>query len=216
LQCDLRDKEAVAKVFAAKKFASVIHFAGYKAVGESRQLPLLYYSNNVKAAINLVEVMAESGCKSLVFSSSCTVYGSSDSPLTEESTTGVGITNAYARSKFHIEEMLHDVYLADPTWSVCILRYFNPVGAHESGLIGEDPRGIPNCLMPFVLQVLVGRRDKLTIFGDDYATPDGMKHSLRCCVPPAFRGLSIVACLQAHQSGITSMWWMLPEATLTH
>lgn len=117
--------------------------------------------------------MAETGIKSFVFSSSCTVYGDSPSPLTEDSPTGRGITNAYARSKYQIEEMLADLHAADPTWSICILRYFNPVGAHPSGLIGEDPRGIPNCLMPYVLQVLVGRLEKLTVYGSDYPTRDG-------------------------------------------
>jgi UDP-glucose 4-epimerase len=122
-------------------------------VGESRSKPLLYYSNNVAGTVGLLEAMAAAGVKKIVFSSSCTVYGDSESPLTEESRTGSGITNAYARSKFQIEEMLRDLHTADPTWSVCVLRYFNPVGAHPSGLIGEDPRGIPNCLMPYVLQV---------------------------------------------------------------
>ena len=174
VQCDIRDKAALAAVFAPpRRYDGVIHFAGYKAVGESRAKPLIYYTNNMKGSINLVEVMAEAGCKNLVFSSSCTVYGESPSPLTEESTIGVGITNAYARTKFQIEEMLRDVRAADPSWRICILRYFNPVGAHPSGLIGEDPRGIPNCLMAFVLQVLVGRLERLTVYGDDYATRDG-------------------------------------------
>jgi len=172
-QLDMRDLTALQEVFAAHAFNAVIHFAGYKAVGESRQDPLLYYSNNVKSSVNLLEAMRAAGCKRIVFSSSCTVYGSSPSPLTEASTIGLGITNAYARSKFQIEEMLRDVQTADPAWEVAILRYFNPVGAHESGLIGEDPRGIPNCLMPFALQVLAGRRPHLTIFGDDYPTRDG-------------------------------------------
>lgn len=160
-------------VFAGTKFDCVIHFAGYKAVGESRAKPMLYYSNNLKGTITLLEVMADAGCKQIVFSSSCTVYGSAVSPLTEESSVGVGITNAYARTKFQIEEILGDLALADPAWKVVILRYFNPVGAHPSGLLGEDPCGIPNCLMPYILQVLVGRLEKLTIFGSDYPTRDG-------------------------------------------
>jgi UDP-glucose 4-epimerase len=134
---------------------------------------MIYYTNNLKGSINLFEVMAEHGCKTLAFSSSCTVYGGSPSPLAEDSPTGAGITNAYARTKFMIEEVLKDLYAADPTWKVAILRYFNPVGAHPSGLIGEDPRGIPNCLMPYVLQVLVGRLGQLTVYGSDYETRDG-------------------------------------------
>lgn len=172
-KCDLRDKDALRAVFASNKFEAVIHFAGYKAVGESRQNPMLYYSNNVQAAVVLLEVMAENKVKTLIFSSSCTVYGESPSPLTEQSPVGFGITNAYARSKFIIEEMIRDVYASDPSWNMLILRYFNPVGAHPSGLIGEDPRGIPNCLMPYVLQVLVGRLSKLTVYGSDYDTRDG-------------------------------------------
>ena len=151
----------------------VIHFAGYKAVGEARAKPALYYSNNFIGSLTLFEVMAGAGCKSLVFSSSCTVYGEAPSPLSEESPTGVGITNAYSRSKYMIEEALRDIVAADAGWRVCVLRYFNPVGAHPSGLIGEDPRGIPNCLMPYVLQVLVGRLPQLTVYGTDYATRDG-------------------------------------------
>ena len=172
-QCDIREKSQLVGVFTGRKFDGVIHFAGYKAVGESRAKPMIYYTNNMKGSINLLEVMAEFGCKSLVFSSSCTVYGESPSPLTEDSSTGRGITNAYARTKFQIEEMLKDLHAADPSLKICILRYFNPVGAHPSGLIGEDPRGIPNCLMPFVLQVLVGRLEKLTVYGTDYETRDG-------------------------------------------
>jgi UDP-glucose 4-epimerase len=170
---DLRDEVALEKLFSTHSFDSVIHFAGYKAVGEAKQKPLLYYSNNIKGTVNLIEAMNKFNVKKLVFSSSCTVYGESPSPLTEESQTGFGITNAYSRSKYQIEQMLMDVYNSDPTWQICVLRYFNPVGAHESGLLGEDPRGIPNCLMPYVLQVLVGRLPKLTIYGDNYETRDG-------------------------------------------
>lgn len=173
IKCDIREKAEIAAVFAGAKFDGVIHFAGYKAVGESRQKPMIYYTNNLKGSINLFEVMAEAGCKELVFSSSCTVYGGSASPLSEESSIGQGITNAYARSKFQIEECLRDLQAADPSWKIAILRYFNPVGAHPSGLIGEDPRGIPNCLMPYVMQVLVGRLEKLTVYGSDYETRDG-------------------------------------------
>jgi UDP-glucose 4-epimerase len=173
VECDVRDRTALDAVFIPRKFESVIHFAGYKAVGESRQKPLLYYSNNLAGSLTLLDVMAAHGVKNLVFSSSCTVYGNSPSPLAEDASTGVGVTNAYARTKFMIEEALKDVYAADTSWRICMLRYFNPVGAHPSGSIGEDPCGIPNCLMPYVLQVLVGRLEKLTVFGDDYNTPDG-------------------------------------------
>jgi len=181
LQCDLRDKAALAAVFAATKFDSVIHFAGYKAVGESRAKPMLYYSNNLRGSVTLFEVMAEAGCKKIVFSSSCTVYGSAVAPLTEDSPVGVGITNAYARTKYQIEEILGDLAAADPEWKVVILRYFNPAGAHASGLLGEDPRGIPHCLTPYILQVLVGRLPRLTVFGSDYDTRDGTWAACCCC-----------------------------------
>ena len=181
LQCDLRDKAALAAVFAATKFDFVIHFAGYKAVGESRAKPMLYYSNNLRGSVTLFEVMAEAGCKKIVFSSSCTVYGSAVAPLTEDSPVGVGITNAYARTKYQIEEILGDLAAADPEWKVVILRYFNPAGAHASGLLGEDPRGIPHCLTPYILQVLVGRLPRLTVFGSDYDTRDGTWAACCCC-----------------------------------
>ena len=175
---DLRDGPAVLALFAAggagAGAAAVVHFAGYKAVGESSREPLLYYDNNVVAAVHLLAAMRAAGVRQLVFSSSCTVFGAAPSPLSEAAPAGVGITNAYARSKWHIEQMLRDVAAAEPgVWRIAILRYFNPVGAHPSGTIGEDPRGIPNCLMPYVLQVLVGRREHLTQFGDDYPTRDG-------------------------------------------
>jgi UDP-glucose 4-epimerase len=169
----LRDKAALDTVFAAAKFEAVIHFAAFKAVGESRQKPLMYYDNNIAGTITLLETMAAHNVKRLVFSSSCTVYGTSPSPLSEEAPTGGGITNAYAATKYMMEQILFDLQSCDPTWNITILRYFNPVGAHPSGLMGEDPRGIPNCLMPFVLQVLVGRLEKLTVFGTDYPTRDG-------------------------------------------
>jgi UDP-glucose 4-epimerase len=177
-EVDLRDAAAVRALFAAggagAGASAVIHFAGYKAVGESSREPLLYYDNNVVAAVSLLAAMRAAGVRTLVFSSSCTVYGASASPLTEASPAGAGITNAYARSKWHIECMLRDLAAAEPgAWRIAILRYFNPVGAHASGTIGEDPRGVPNCLMPFVAQVLVGRRPHLTQFGDDYPTRDG-------------------------------------------
>jgi UDP-glucose 4-epimerase len=172
LQVDLRDRAGLQRIFKAHTYHSVIHFAAFKAVGESRQIPLTYYDNNLSGTITLLQVMAESNCKKLVFSSSCTVYGDAPSPLSEESTTG-GVTNAYAATKYMMEQILLDVARCDPTWAVVILRYFNPVGAHPSGTMGEDPRGIPNCLVPYMLQVLVGRLPKLTVFGTDYDTRDG-------------------------------------------
>ena len=171
-ELDLRDRAGVAALFAANKFEGVVHFAALKAVGESRQKPLLYYDNNLGGTLVLLQAMADAGCKNLVFSSSCTVYGDGKPPLSEDSPTGA-TTNAYASTKLLTEHMLADICRCDPEWRVCILRYFNPVGAHPSGLIGEDPRGIPNCLMPYVQQVLVGRLEKLTVFGKEYDTRDG-------------------------------------------
>ncbi|KAL0331083.1 UNVERIFIED_CONTAM: UDP-glucose 4-epimerase GEPI48 [Sesamum angustifolium] len=169
---DLRDKPALEKLFASQKFNAVIHFAGLKAVGESVQKPLMYYDNNLVGTIVLLEVMAAHGCKNLVFSSSATVYGWPKTvPCTEE--FPIGATNPYGRTKLFIEEMCRDLYQSDKTWKIILLRYFNPVGAHQSGYIGEDPRGIPNNLMPFVQQVAVGRRNALTVFGSDYGTKDG-------------------------------------------
>ncbi|KAG6391450.1 hypothetical protein SASPL_149204 [Salvia splendens] len=169
---DLRDKPALEELFASQKFDAVIHFAGLKAVGESVQKPLLYYNNNLIGTIVLLEVMAAHGCKRLVFSSSATVYGSPKTvPCTEE--FPISALNPYGRTKLFIEEICRDLYQSDPTWKIILLRYFNPVGAHPSGYIGEDPRGIPNNLMPFVQQVAVGRRPALTVYGTDYATKDG-------------------------------------------
>ncbi|XP_010269690.1 PREDICTED: UDP-glucose 4-epimerase GEPI48 [Nelumbo nucifera] len=171
-QIDLRDKPALEKVFASTNFDAVIHFAGLKAVGESVQKPLLYYNNNLIGTINLLEVMAAHGCRKLVFSSSATVYGwPKEVPCTEE--FPLCAVNPYGRTKLFIEEICRDIYRSDSEWSIILLRYFNPVGAHSSGYIGEDPRGIPNNLMPFVQQVAVGRRPALTVFGNDYKTKDG-------------------------------------------
>eukprot|EP01032_Pedospumella_encystans_P029326 gene29326-33119_t len=181
---DLCDKEALEKVFTdSPQFASCIHFAGLKAVGESVQKPILYYENNIGGTLNLMNLLEKYGCNSIVFSSSATVYGSAEVPITEETPTGHGITNPYGRTKFMIEEILKDYKVSKDLaaskdssvapFHVVILRYFNPVGSHESGRIGEDPNGIPNNLMPFISQVAVGRREKLTIFGNDYPTPDG-------------------------------------------
>ncbi|CAA7402475.1 unnamed protein product [Spirodela intermedia] len=169
---DIRDKEALEKVFASTTFDAVIHFAGLKAVGESVHKPLLYYNNNIIGTINLLEVMSAHGCKKLVFSSSATVYGwPKEVPCTEE--FDLSATNPYGRTKLFIEEICRDIHISDPDWSIILLRYFNPVGAHPSGHIGEDPRGFPNNLMPFVQQVAVGRRPALTVFGNDYSTKDG-------------------------------------------
>nr|ACU18598.1 unknown [Glycine max] len=169
---DLRDRAALEKIFSTNKFDAVIHFAGLKAVGESVDKPLLYFDNNLVGTIVLFEVMAAHGCKKLVFSSSATVYGwPKEVPCTEE--FPLSATNPYGRTKLIIEEICRDIYRADSDWKVILLRYFNPVGAHPSGYIGEDPRGIPNNLMPFVQQVAVGRRPALTVFGNDYKTTDG-------------------------------------------
>eukprot|EP00252_Welwitschia_mirabilis_P015210 TRINITY_DN3345_c0_g1_i4.p1 TRINITY_DN3345_c0_g1~~TRINITY_DN3345_c0_g1_i4.p1 ORF type:complete len:271 (+),score=37.69 TRINITY_DN3345_c0_g1_i4:854-1666(+) len=169
---DLRDNEAMDKLFSSKQFDSVIHFAGLKAVGESVAKPLLYYNNNIVGTLTLLEKMVKYGCKKLVFSSSATVYGQPKTvPCTEE--FPLSAMNPYGRTKLFIEEICRDVHRADPEWSIMLLRYFNPVGAHPSGIIGEDPQGIPNNLMPFVQQVAVGRRKELTVFGNDYNTKDG-------------------------------------------
>lgn len=169
---DIRDRGALRALFAKHTIDAVVHFAGLKAVGESVEKPLLYYDNNIAGSIALFEVMAEAGVKSVVFSSSATVYGDPATvPITED--FPLSATNPYGWSKLFIETMLRDIARADEGWSIALLRYFNPVGAHESGLIGEDPRGIPNNLMPYVAQVAVGRRPHLNVFGGDYPTPDG-------------------------------------------
>ncbi|KAF3943408.1 hypothetical protein ACB098_01G140000 [Castanea mollissima] len=169
---DLRDKPALEQIFASTKFEAVIHFAGLKAVGESVQKPLVYHNNNLIGTITLLEVMAAHGCKKLVFSSSATVYGwPKEVPCTEE--FPLSAANPYGRTKLFIEEICRDIYHSDSEWKIILLRYFNPVGAHPSGHIGEDPRGIPNNLMPFVQQVAVGRRPALTVYGTDYSTKDG-------------------------------------------
>lgn len=172
IEGDIRDGALLEKLFAAYPINSVIHFAGLKAVGESVEQPLRYYDNNVVGSLCLFEAMAKAGVYKLVFSSSATVYGD---PYTVPIDEGFPLqaTNPYGRSKLIIEDMLRDIGQADPQWRVALLRYFNPVGAHASGLIGEDPQGIPNNLMPFVAQVAVGRRNELSVFGGDYPTPDG-------------------------------------------
>lgn len=169
---DIRDKSAMEAALREHACTAVIHFAGLKAVGESVENPLAYYDNNFTGTVYLLQAMQSVGVKTLVFSSSATVYGEPQFlPLTEDHP--LSATNPYGRSKLMIEDMLRDFHQAEPDWRIAILRYFNPVGAHESGLIGEDPQGAPNNLMPFVAQVAVGRRAQLLIWGDDYATPDG-------------------------------------------
>lgn len=182
-QVDLTNAVELEKVFQnSPRFKACIHFAGLKAVGESVMKPLLYYSNNLDSTINLLNLMDKYDCHSIVFSSSATVYGAAPVPIREDTPTGVGITNPYGRTKYFIEEILQDFKKAKDLegvaegkepWSVSILRYFNPVGSHTSGRIGEDPNGIPNNLMPYVAQVVVGRRKHLTVFGNDYPTKDG-------------------------------------------
>ena len=169
---DVRNKEALRKIFTENKIEAVIHFAGLKAVGESVREPIMYYDNNLFSTIALLEVMNEFGVKKIVFSSSATVYGvATEMPLREG--MPLGAINPYGRTKYFIEEILRDLYVADKDWSIALLRYFNPIGAHKSGLIGEDPKGIPNNLMPYISQVAVGKLEKLHVFGNDYDTVDG-------------------------------------------
>ncbi len=171
-EVDIRDGDGLARVFAAFRPDSVIHFAGLKAVGESVEIPQHYYANNVEGTLSLLRVMDAHGCRTLVFSSSATVYGLAETmPLREDAP--LWATNPYGWTKLMIEQILRDVAVADDRWHVALLRYFNPVGAHVSGRIGEDPAGIPNNLMPYIAQVAVGRREHLSVFGDDYPTPDG-------------------------------------------
>ncbi len=173
-ECDLRDTKGMENIFKENKIDAVIHFAGLKAVGESCKLPFMYYENNISGTVNLCQVMAKMGCKKLVFSSSATVYGGeNEAPYVENFKTGDGITNPYGRTKFMIEEILKDASIADNEWKITLLRYFNPIGAHPSGEIGEDPKGIPNNLMPYVSQVAIGKLKELSVFGNDYETRDG-------------------------------------------
>lgn len=172
-QTDIRDREGLNKVFEEHSFDCCIHFAGLKAVGESVQKPLEYYENNMSGTFVLLDVMRNHGCKNIIFSSSATVYGNpAIIPITEECPKG-HCTNPYGQTKSMLEEVLTDVQKADPEWNVVLLRYFNPIGAHPSGLIGENPNGIPNNLMPYITQVAIGKRERLGIFGNDYDTPDG-------------------------------------------
>jgi UDP-glucose 4-epimerase len=195
-ECDIRDREALDKVFEKYDIDSVIHFAGLKAVGESCQKPLLYYENNISGTVTLCEAMAAHNCKKIVFSSSATVYGEHNiSPLKETMVAG-GTTNPYGTTKFFIEQILTDLAKSDPEWGVCILRYFNPIGAHPSALIGELPRGVPNNLVPFITQTAIGKRECLSIFGNDYPTEDGT------CLRDY---IDIVDLAKAHVAAVTRM-----------
>lgn len=169
---DVCDKEFLRKIFRENDIDVAVHYAGYKAVGESARKPLEYYDNNLNSTLSLLYVMREFKVKRVVFSSSATVYGTvKEMPLTENSP--IGAINPYGRTKLFIEEIMRDLYASDNEWSIALLRYFNPIGAHESGLIGEDPKGIPNNLMPYIAQVAVGKLERLNVFGNDYNTPDG-------------------------------------------
>lgn len=170
---DVRDKDLLRTIFKNNKIAAVIHFAGLKAVGESVEKPLLYYQNNLDSTLNLCEIMNEFNVKKLIFSSSATVYGNPVKlPITEDMEVGK-TTNPYGTSKYFLERILNDLYISDEDWSITLLRYFNPVGAHESGLLGEDPNGIPNNLMPYIVKVATNELECLSVFGNDYDTPDG-------------------------------------------
>lgn len=172
-EIDYLDREKLEKVFEENDIEAVLNFAGFKAVGESVQKPIEYYTNNISGALVLLDTMRKYNVKTFVFSSSATVYGEPEkNPITEDCKTG-GTTNPYGTSKLFIEQILKDIYTSDETWNICILRYFNPVGAHESGLIGEEPQGIPNNLMPYVARVAAGTLEELSVFGNDYDTPDG-------------------------------------------
>ena len=172
-KADILDREALEEIFSKEQIDAVIHFAGLKAVGESVQKPWEYYENNIAGTLTLVDVMRKHGVKNIIFSSSATVYGDpAQIPITEKCPKGE-ITNPYGRTKGMLEQILTDLHTADPEWNVMLLRYFNPIGAHESGLIGEDPKGIPNNLVPYIAQVAIGKLDHLNVFGNDYDTPDG-------------------------------------------
>lgn len=172
-EADIRDKEALDKIFEKENIDAVIHFAGLKAVGESVSKPVEYYENNIGGTLTLIESMRDHDVKNIIFSSSATVYGDpAEIPITENCPKGT-CTNPYGWTKWMLEQILTDVHTADPEWNVILLRYFNPIGAHESGLIGEDPKGIPNNLLPYVAQVAIGKLKEISVFGDDYNTPDG-------------------------------------------
>lgn len=171
-ECDILDREGMDKIFAENDIDAVIHFAGYKAVGESVREPLKYFHNNIEGTVALCEVMEKHNCRKIVFSSSATVYGMpKEVPIRED--FPLSVTNPYGRTKLMNEEILRDLYVSNPAWSIVLLRYFNPIGAHESGLIGEEPKGIPNNLMPYITKVAIGALEQLSVFGNDYPTHDG-------------------------------------------
>jgi UDP-glucose 4-epimerase len=200
---DVRDTQALTRIFEAHKITGVIHFAALKAVGESVAKPIEYYRNNLDGLLVVLDVMRQHGVKQFVFSSSATVYGVPErSPIDE--TFPLSATNPYGQSKLIAEQILRDVVISDPSWRIAVLRYFNPVGAHESGLIGEDPAGIPNNLMPFVAQVAVGKLEKLRVFGGDYSTPDGTGVRDYIHVVDLAQGhLKALDALVAHDAGFT-------------
>ena len=199
---DLRNEEELEKVFAEHKFDAIIHFAGLKAVGESVKKPLHYYNNNLTSTLTLLQQAVEHKVPKFIFSSSATVYGTPEElPLKETSRTGVGITNPYGQTKYMIEQILQDVVAANPNLQVTILRYFNPVGAHKSGLIGEDPNGLPNNLLPYVSQVAVGKLPEVGVFGDDYDTPDGT--GVRDYIHVVDLAKGHVAALKSAQNGVS-------------
>lgn len=199
MEADVRDRQAMDNLFSLHKFDAVIHFAGLKAVGESVAKPLEYYENNMNATFVLLDAMRRHGCKNIIFSSSATVYGNpAIIPITEECPKG-HCTNPYGQTKSMLEEVLTDVQKADPEWNVVLLRYFNPIGAHSSGLIGENPNGIPNNLMPYITQTAIGIRKELGVFGNDYDTPDGT--GVRDYIHVCDLAAGHVAALQAIQRG---------------
>ena len=199
---DLRNEKELEKVFTEHKFDAIIHFAGLKAVGESVAKPLHYYNNNLTSTLTLLQQAVEHKVPKFIFSSSATVYGTPEElPLKETSRTGVGITNPYGQTKYMIEQILQDVVAANPNLQVTILRYFNPVGAHKSGLIGEDPNGLPNNLLPYVSQVAVGKLPEVGVFGDDYDTPDGT--GVRDYIHVVDLAKGHVAALKSAQNGVS-------------
>lgn len=204
IQGDVRDRSCLRSIFSVHQISAVIHFAGHKAVGESVQLPIKYYDNNVSGSIALTEVMAEFGVKRIVFSSSATVYDAPGDTQIKENFPLKPI-NPYGHSKLMVEQVLQDIAISDAEWKVAVLRYFNPVGAHESGLIGEDPNGIPNNLMPYISQVAVGRLEELSVFGADYPTVDGT--GVRDYIHVVDLALGHLAALRAleHQTGLMTV-----------
>lgn len=199
---DVRDRKILEKIFQSHQIDGVIHFAGLKAVGESVEKPLLYYENNIDSTLTLLDIMAKFGVKKLVFSSSATVYGDAPAPCSEDSETGHGITNPYGRTKYFIEQILHDVGLIHPDTAITTLRYFNPVGAHPSGTIGEDPNGTPNNLLPVIAQAAIGKRDHIKVFGNDYKTPDGT--CIRDYVHVMDLAEGHISALEKNQSGVAT------------